>query len=102
MKKAVISTGNKQYLVEVGQTIEIDYLKSADKTIKIKPNLVIQDDKTSIGQPLVEASEVSLEIVEPEKKADKVVAIRYKAKKRVKKVRGHRQKQTVVKVLTIK
>jgi large subunit ribosomal protein L21 len=93
MKKAIIVTGGKQYLVSEGDVIDVELLKE-QKAIDFQPLLVIDGDKTLIGQPLVEGAKVSAEVVEPMVKADKVVAIRYKAKKRVKKVQGHRQKLT--------
>jgi ribosomal protein L21 len=40
-------------------------------------------------------------VVDNEAKAEKVTAIRYKAKKRVHKLHGHRQLQTVLKIDTI-
>jgi large subunit ribosomal protein L21 len=93
MKKAIIVTGGKQYLVSEGNVIDVELLKE-QKAIDFQPLLVIDGDETLIGQPLVEGAKVSAEVVEPMVKADKVVAIRYKAKKRVKKVQGHRQKLT--------
>jgi large subunit ribosomal protein L21 len=102
MKKAVISTGSKQYLVTEGQTLEVELLKSKEKSITLEPLLLIDGDKTMIGAPLLSGSRVSLEIIEASVKGDKVTAIRYKAKKRVHKVHGHRQEHTVVKVSSIK
>jgi ribosomal protein L21 len=49
----------------------------------------------------VAKAKVVAEIVEEDVKADKVTAIRYKAKKRVHKVHGHRQHQTVLKISKI-
>jgi large subunit ribosomal protein L21 len=98
MKKAVIATGGKQYVVAEGETITIERLKDADKTVKFDALLVIDGDKTTVGAPLVSGVSVSATIVDGEAKADKVTAIRYKAKKRVHKLHGHRQLQTVVKI----
>ena len=103
MKKAVISTGNKQYLVSEGDVIEVELLSGVmDKKISFEPLMVIDGEKTLIGQPTVENAKVSAEVKEAEIKADKVTAIRYKAKKRVHKVHGHRQKQTVLTIIEIK
>lgn len=101
MKKAVIATGGKQYLVAEGETLEIELLKQEGKTATFVPLLVIDGDKTTVGTPEVSGAKVSAEIVEADVKADKVTAIRYKAKKRVRKVRGHRQHHTVIKVTKI-
>ncbi len=100
MKKAVITTGGKQYLVEEGQTLEIEKI-DAKKSIDFEPLLVMNGDKVSVGTPSVASAKVTAEVTETEVKADKVVAIRYKAKKRVHKIRGHRQKHTVIKIKTI-
>lgn len=100
MKKAVIATGGKQYLVAEGETIRVELL-GGDKQVTLEPLLVIDGDKTTIGTPIVKGASVVAEITEPIVKADKVVAIRYKAKKRVKKVQGHRQKLTELKITKI-
>lgn len=101
MKKAVIATGGKQYLVAEGETLEVELLKQEGKTATFVPLLVIDGDKTTVGTPEVSGAKVSADIVEEDVKADKVTAIRYKAKKRVHKVRGHRQHHTVIKVTKI-
>jgi large subunit ribosomal protein L21 len=99
-KRAVILTGGKQYLVNEGQELNVELLDPA-----YKPNfdalLVIDGDKTTVGAPLVDGVKVTAEIVEQVVKADKVTAIRYKAKKRVHKTRGHRQKLTRIKITKI-
>ena len=102
MKKAVISTGGKQYLVSEGEILDIELIKSDKKTISFEPLLVIDDKKVSVGKPVVKDAVVSATIVEANVKQDKVTSIRYKAKKRVHKVRGHRQNQTKIKISSIK
>jgi large subunit ribosomal protein L21 len=101
MKKAVIATGGKQYLVTEGETLEIELLHEDGKTAQFVPLLVIDGDKTTVGTPEVSGAKVTAEIVEESVQADKVTAIRYKAKKRVHKVRGHRQRHTIVKITKI-
>lgn len=103
IKKAVISTGGKQYLVAEGETFEVELLKAAAdaKSHDFEALLVIDGDKVNVGAPLVDKVKVSAEIVESDVQADKVTSIRYKAKKRVHTVRGHRQRHTVLKVTKI-
>jgi len=98
MKKAVIATGGKQYVVAEGETLTVERLKDADKSITFEALLVIDGDKTTVGAPLVSGATVTASVVDNEAKADKVTAIRYKAKKRVHKLHGHRQLQTVLKI----
>jgi len=100
MKKAVIATGGKQYLVTEGQELEVE-LVATGKSVEFEPLLVIDGETTQIGSPLVSGGKVTADILEQEVKADKVVAIRYKAKKRVNKVRGHRQKHAKIKIAKI-
>jgi large subunit ribosomal protein L21 len=100
VKKAVISTGGKQYLVSEGETLLVDLLPE-QKSLTFEPLLVIDETKTTVGTPTVTGAKVTAEMVEPEVKADKVIAIRYKAKKRVKKIRGHRQRHSRIKITAI-
>lgn len=101
MKKAVITTGGKQYLVSEGETLEVELLKNNDKTVSFKPLLVIDDQKTTVGKPTIDSSKVEAQILEADKQGDKVVSIRYKAKKRVRTVRGHRQRHSIIKISKI-
>jgi large subunit ribosomal protein L21 len=101
MKKAVIATGGKQYIVGEGDTIKVELLKSDAKTASFEAMLLIDGDSTTVGTPMVDKVKVSADIVEANVQADKVTSIRYKAKKRVRKVRGHRQHQTVLKITKI-
>lgn len=101
MKKAVILTGGKQYVVAEGDTLAVELLHDAGKTVSFEPLLVIDGDKTTVGTPTVAKASVTATVVEADVQADKVTAIRYKAKKRVHKVRGHRQRQTVIKISKI-
>ncbi len=100
-KRAVISTGGKQYLVNEGETITVESLKADGKTVSFDALLVLDGDSAKVGSPLVDGAKVTAEVVEGEIKADKVTSIRYKAKKRVHTVRGHRQIQSVIKISKI-
>jgi large subunit ribosomal protein L21 len=101
MKKAVIKTGSKQYLVQAGETIRVELIKDAAKSVDFDALLVVDGDQVNIGTPLVEKAKVTAEVLEVDIQAPKVTSIRYKAKKRVHTVRGHRQHQTVLKITRI-
>lgn len=100
MKKAVITTGSKQYLVTEGDVVSVELLKSDAKAHDFDALLVIDGNSATVGTPTVKAK-VSAEVVEADVQADKVTSIRYKAKKRVHTVRGHRQHQTVLRITKI-
>ena len=101
MKKAVISTGSKQYLVSKDDQIEVELLNTDKKTITFDPLLVFDEKDIKVGKPNVEGAKVTAEILSADKQADKVVSIRYKAKKRVRKVHGHRQRHSTIKINSI-
>lgn len=100
-KKAVISTGGHQYLVTEGETLEIELLDPVQQNTSFEALLVIDGDTVSVGAPTVSGVKVNADIIEQSVKGDKVVAIRYKPKKRVRKTRGHRQRHTVIKITKI-
>ena len=100
-KKAVIATGGKQYLVTEGETLEVELLHDAKKKLSFEPLLTIDGDATAVGTPYVDKGTVVAEIVDEDVKGDKVTSIRYKAKKRVHTVRGHRQRHTTIKITAI-
>jgi large subunit ribosomal protein L21 len=99
-KKAVIQSGGKQYLVTEGETLEVELLPEG-KHASFDAILVIDGETTKVGTPTVEGVKVTADIVEQVVKGEKVTAIRYKAKKRVHKTKGHRQRHTLIKVTKI-
>jgi large subunit ribosomal protein L21 len=100
-KKAVIQTGGKQYIVSEGDTLSVELLKGDSASVTFEPLLVIDGDKATVGAPLVAKASVTAEVIAADVQADKVTSIRYKAKKRVHTVRGHRQHQTTLKITAI-
>jgi large subunit ribosomal protein L21 len=101
MKKAVIETGSKQYLVSEGEIIEIELLKDLKNQVSFEPLIVIDGDKVTVGTPKVATVKVTADVINEDKQADKVTSIRFKAKKRVHTVRGHRQRHTILKITNI-
>lgn len=101
MKKAVIATGGKQYVVTEGETLAVESLKTDGKSVNFDALLVIDGEKVSVGSPTVKDAKVSAEVVNTDTRAEKVTAIRYKAKKRVRKLHGHRQHQAEIKITKI-
>lgn len=100
-KYAVIQLQGKQYQVSEGDEFIVDRLKSEDKKIEITEVLLLVDgEKRKIGTPLVKGAKVLCELV-ADQKGEKIRVAKYKSKSRYRKVIGHRQLQTVVKVLSI-
>ena len=99
MKKAVIVSGGHQYLVAEKEQLKVE-LVGDKKTLKFEPLMVIDGDDVRVGQPVVKGASVEAKVVD-EVRGEKVTAIRYKAKKRVNKVRGHRQQYSVIEITKI-
>lgn len=99
--KAIISTGNKQYLVSKNDEIEIDLIPSDKKSLSFEPLLLIDGDSVLVGTPTVAGHSVAAELI-TETRGEKVLAIRYKAKKRVNKVKGFRPTYSKIKITAIK
>lgn len=84
-----------------GETLSVELLKGVEKIATFEPLLVLDGEKVAVGTPTVKGAKVTAEVVAADVQADKVTAIRYKAKKRVHKVHGHRQHQTTLTVKSI-
>lgn len=102
MKKAVVKIGGKQFVVSEKETLLVDLLQEGTKELTLDALLVIDGDNVTIGTPTVKDVIVTAKVVEDLIKGDKIKIIRYKAKKRVHKVNGHRQKYSKVEIVSIK
>lgn len=100
--KAVIATGGKQYIVSEGEVLDVEALQADKGKVTFVPLMVIDGDAVTIGQPAVDKVTVTATVEDELVKADKVTAIRFKAKKRVKKVHGHRQVHSRITIASIK
>ena len=100
MKKAIIETGAKQYLVQVGDQLAVELLPGGEKEIIFRPLLLIDGEQIEVGRPRLEAVAVKAKALAVVKE-DKITSIRFKAKKRVHKRRGHRQQKTMVEITSI-
>jgi large subunit ribosomal protein L21 len=101
MKKAVIATGGKQYIVSEGETLEVELLGGDDAKVTFEALLVVDGSDVAVGTPVVDKVKVAADVVEANVQGDKVTSIRYKAKKRVHKLHGHRQRHATIKITKI-
>ncbi|MBB1559331.1 50S ribosomal protein L21 [TM7 phylum sp. oral taxon 346] len=100
--KAVVKISGKQYIVSEKESLLVDLLPEGTKELTLDALLVIDGDKTKVGTPTVKGAVVKAKVVEAEVKGDKIRVIRYKAKKRVHKENGHRQKYSRIEITSIK
>ena len=100
---AIIETGGKQYKVAEGDIIRTDLLQSevgADVTFDRVILASTGSDDVKIGAPLLDGASVTGTILR-QAKDKKILVFRYKPKKRVRKLNGHRQRFAEVKITKI-
>ncbi len=101
---AVIATGGKQYVVREGDALNIEKLNGEYEEgakVEFTEVLLTDDGKTTkVGEPTVKGAKVTAEFIENDRAA-KISVIRFKAKSRYFKNRGHRQPYSRVKITKI-
>jgi len=102
---AIIETGGKQYRVSEGETITIEKINgefsTGDKIVFENVLMTDTGSASKIGTPYLAGAKVTGELVD-EGRAKKVTVIRYKAKSRYFKKKGHRQPFFKVKITSVK
>ena len=101
MDYAVIKSGGRQFKVSLGDTIEIDRLSNLKPNDKIEfadVLLLVSDKNISLGRPtLKEGAKVTGTVV-GHIRGEKIRVAKFKAKVRYRRVTGHRQALTRVKI----
>lgn len=108
MDLAVIKTGGKQYVVAPGATVTIEKLGRGAATQDVKKGDTVTFDQVlmtdngtlTLGTPTLEGKTVT-GTVQMVGRAKKVEVVKYKAKSRYLKRRGHRQPYVKVKIDSI-
>jgi large subunit ribosomal protein L21 len=97
---AVIRAGGKQYRVAPGDVIRVEsQATGTDGKIEFSDVLAVSGGEGQIGKPQSEARVVG-ELVE-QGREKKILVFHYKRKKQYKKLRGHRQQFTAVRITEI-
>ena len=99
---AVIRSGGKQYRVEPGARIRVERLAGAvGDTVELSDVLLLGSDQgVTVGAPLVNNARVTAEIA-AQARDKKVVIYKYKPKVRYRRLRGHRQPCTWLRIQAI-
>lgn len=99
---AIIRTGGRQFRVEQGKVLDVERLPNEiNDTITITDVLLIgDDDKTLIGQPLVEGASVVVTVVD-QFRAKKLIVFKYRQRTSYRRKRGHRHYYTRLRVDSI-
>ena len=99
---AIIETGGKQYKVSPGETVQVDKLaleNNTDVTLD-KVIMVSKDDKAIFGSPYISGAKV-LASVDDTRKGHKVVIFKKRPRKNYRRLRGHRQTFSALKIKEI-
>jgi len=96
---AVIRAGGKQYRVAPGDVIRVETTPAQNGTVEFNDILAVSGGAGQIGRPEGDARVVG-SVVE-DGRSDKVLVFHYKRKKQYKKLQGHRQAYTAVRIIEI-
>jgi large subunit ribosomal protein L21 len=96
---AIVETGGKQYRVQAGNRIKVDYLGIDEgKEIELSKVLLINDgDNMILGNPVIDNAKVTATCV-GEGREKKVIVFKYKPKTRYRVKKGHRQPFTALRI----
>lgn len=99
---AIVELGGKQYRVQTGDTLNVELLK-AEPGEKVNFDRVLflaGDSDLRIGDPFVEGASVDASVIKHDKD-DKILVFKYKSKKNYRRLRGHRQNYTQIRIESI-
>jgi len=94
---AVIRTGGKQYRVAPGDVLKIESVGGA-QTVEFNDVLAVSGEPGTLARPAT--AKVTAEVL-GEGRGDKVLVFHFKRKKQYKKLQGHRQNFTQVRIKAI-
>lgn len=98
---AIIRASGRQLRVSPGQTVELNRIPDAGKTVTFSDVLLVRNgDTITVGRPKVPNASVTGEVVFSGK-AKKVIVQKFKSKTRYRVKRGHRQDIVRVKITGI-
>ena len=94
---AIIETGGKQYKVKKDDVINVELL-DGETNVKFDKVLFFFDGQNPhVGLPYLTNCTIEAELL-GEVKAPKVIAFKYKRRKNIRRIVGHRQKYSSVKI----
>ncbi len=102
MKYAVIQTGGKQYKVTEGTVLNVERMMAdADTSVTFSDVLLFIDgDSVKVGMPFVDGVQVSATVM-AHPRGVKIRVAKFKAKARYRRVMGHRQELSTLRIDSI-
>jgi len=101
MATAVFRSGGKQFRVAEGDTVKVEKLPGTPgQQVAFEEVLLITGDTPRIGRPILSGAKVMGEIL-AQGRGNKLIAFKFRRRKRYKRKAGHRQPFTAVKITGI-
>jgi large subunit ribosomal protein L21 len=102
MEYAIVKTGGKQYKVSKDSILEVERLSFEPKEEFSLDEVLLHvvDGKVKLGKPTIKGTEVKATVLE-HFRGDKLRIAKFKQKVRFRRVTGHRQSLTRIKILDI-
>ena len=94
---AVIRTGGKQYRVAPGDVLKVETVAGGDQTVEFSDVLAVSGE-AGLAKP--SSAKVTAEVV-GQGRGEKVLVFHFKRKKQYKKLQGHRQNFTELRITAI-
>lgn len=102
---AIIEQDSRQYRVESGDILRVDYRDDAEPGQEVTFDQVLLANgggASLIGAPVLDGASVSAEVIEPLEKGPKLEIQKIRRRKNSRRHTGHRQKYTSVRITDIK
>ncbi len=101
---AVIEDGNRQYRVQEGDRLVVDYRGEAKDGDAIQFDRVLLANaggSSALGRPVIDGAVVEAEVVTELVKGPKLEVVKFRKRKNSRRHTGHRQKHTAVVIKSI-
>jgi len=99
---AIIRAGGRQHRVQEGDVVAVDKLDAAVGARLELGNvlMLVADDGVRVGTPVLAGATVTAEVVAHER-GPKVTIFKFRRRKNYKRLRGHRQTRTLLKIINV-
>lgn len=99
---AVFSSGGKQHRVTEGEVIKLERLvaEPGDEVVFDKVMILADGDQVTVGKPYVDGCKVTAEVIGHDR-AKKIRVIKFRRRQNYKRLQGHRQWYTELKITAI-
>ncbi|MCD8236843.1 MAG: 50S ribosomal protein L21 [Prevotellaceae bacterium] len=100
----IVEINGQQFKAEEGKKLFVQHIQDVDAqaTVEFEKVLLVDNNGTVVvGAPVVEGAKVVCEVLIPLVKSDKVLVFHKRRRKGYRKLRGHRQQFTELKVTQV-